>query len=219
MKVAVISANLGGYDPHVEWTPQVVPAGVTVEVHRLTDATFPRRVKAMTPALQAGIPKMCGYELYPGADVYLWVDASRGLLRPDTVAWFLDGLGRSELLLFLHPERHTIREEYAFVKAKLAARSRYLTKRYEGEWLDEQFAAVNVPWYTDDRLYASTAFMYRPTVVVRRMLREWFYHKARYLLHDQLALPYLVRDHGVHVAERPESVYDCEYLPMTRGAR
>lgn len=217
MRVAVISANLGGYDPPVAWVDQIVPAGVTVEVHRFDDTNFPPRSKAMTPALQCAIPKMFGWELVPGADVYLWIDASRGLLRPDTVAWFLDHLFAAELLLFLHPERSTIREEYDFVKARLARPGEtYLTSRYAGEWLDAQYAAVTTPWYLDNRLYASTAFCYRPTVPVQRMMNAWWFHKSRYLLHDQLALPYVVRDHEVRVAERAESVYDFEHLPMTR---
>jgi len=216
-RIAVLSANLGSYDPHVDWVTQVVPADVTVDVHRFTDATFPLRDKAMTPALQCAVPKMFGWELVPGADYYLWIDASRGLLRSDTVAWFLAQIESAELALFLHPERRTIREEYAFVKARMARPGeRYLTSRYAGEWLEAQYAAVCRPWFTDDRLYASTAFVYRPTERVRLMLKDWWFHKTRYLLHDQLALPYVVRDHKVHVRELRDSVYDCIHLPYTR---
>lgn len=216
MKVAVLSANLGQYDAHVDWVPQDVPPSVDVTIHRLTDATFPLRAKAMTPALQCAIPKMFGWQLFPGYDVYIWMDASRSLLRPDTVAWFLGKLEDRDLLLFLHPERHTIQEEYEFVKAKLAAGSRYLTKRYAGEWLDDQYAAVTQPWHVDDRLYASTAFAYRPTVKVQRMMRDWWFHKSRYLLHDQLALPFVVRAHKVRVRELADSVYTSPHLPITR---
>lgn len=217
MRVAVISANLGAYDRSVEWVEQRVAAGVTVDIHRLTDETFPTRALAMTSRLQCGIPKMCGWELFPNYDAYLWVDASRGLLREDTVAWFLERAGDAELLLFLHPERKTIREEYDFIKARMArAGETYLNSRYAGEWLDEQYAAVCKPWYTDNRLYASTAFLYRPTLAVRKTLQHWFYMKARYLLHDQLALPFVVREHGCHVRELSESVYGCEHLPMVR---
>lgn len=217
MKVAVLSANLGGYDPHVEWVPQVVPDGVTVDVHRFNDANFPPRSLAMTSRLQAGIPKMFGWNMRPGYDRYIWIDASRGLLRADTVAWFLEALGDAELLVFLHPERQTIRQEYEFVKARMSRPGeKYLTSRYKAEWLDEQYAAVNQPWHRDDRLYASTAFAYRPTLRVQKALSDWWHHKSRYLLHDQLALPYVVRERGVRVVERPESVYDFEHLPFTR---
>ena len=217
--VCVVSANLGGYDPQIPWVDQVVPAGVTVDVHRFTDENFPGRDKAMRPALKCGLPKMFGWEMLPGYDLYLWVDASRGLLRPDTVAWFLAAIGSAELLLFLHPERSTIQAEYAFVKAKLEAGSRYLSSRYAGEWLESQYLAVQKPWHLDNRLYASTAFLYRPTLRVQAMMKDWWFHKSRYLLHDQLALPYVVREHRVRVVERPEDIYRFEHLPYTRKMR
>lgn len=220
MRVCVLSANLGGYDNHVDWAPQVAPDGVTIDVFRLTDATFPGREKAMRPALKCAIPKMCGFELYPGYDVYVWVDASRGLLRSDSVAWFLKQLGAAEMLCFRHPERATIREEYEFVKARLARPGEtYLTSRYAGEWLDQQYAAVSPLWYVDAKLYASTAFAYRPTLRVKKALRDWFFHKARYLLHDQLALPFVLRNHEVHLVESTANVYACEYFPITRAKR
>lgn len=220
MKVAVISANLGDYDVAVPWVPQVVSNGVTVDVHRLTDATCPPRPLAMTSRLQCGIPKMFGWELFPGYDYYLWVDASRGLLRSDTVAWFLEQIGDGEILLFRHPERQTIWEEYEFMKARMARPGEtYLTSRYAGEWLEEQYAAVNHPWHIDNVLYASTAFLYRPTVAVKAMLRDWWGHKSRYLLHDQLALPYVLREHKIHVRTLHENVYTCPHLPWTRVKR
>jgi hypothetical protein len=64
----------------------------TLTFHRFTDANFPPRPLAMTSRLQAGIPKMFGWQLRPGHDVYIWIDASRGLLRDDSVAWFLEQL-------------------------------------------------------------------------------------------------------------------------------
>ena len=216
MKIAIISANLGGYEIEVPWTPQVVP-GALVTIYRLTDATCPPRYKAMLPSLQCGIAKMFGWQLFPGHDVYIWIDASRGLLRPDTAAWFCHQADGADLLLFRHPERATVREEYEFVRAKLEAGSRYLTKRYAGEWLEDQYAAVR--YRPDATLYASTAFLYRPTSVIRALLKDWWYHKTRYLLHDQIALPSLVetaRALGAQVKVIDDSVYACAHLPMTR---
>lgn len=219
MKVAVISANMGAYDAVVPWPEQVVPAGVQVDVHRLDDRTFPGRELAMTGRLKCGLPKWFGWELRPGYDLYLWVDASRAIV-PDTVAWFLARIGNAELVAFLHPERSTIRAEYEFVKARMARPGEtYLNSRYRGEWLDAQFAAVNKPWHIDNRLYASTAFLYRPTLPVQKAFKEVWHHKSRYLLHDQLALPYALREHRVKVHERKENIYTLPQLPITRVKR
>lgn len=219
MRTAVISANLGGYDPQIPWVPQVIDGG-TVEIHRLTDANFPGREKAMQPALKCGIPKWFGWELFPNYDTYIWIDASRGLLRTDTAAWFLDQAGAADLLLFKHPERSTVKEEYEFMKARMARRGEtYLTSRYAGEWLDAQYEAT-IHGAGTLPLYASTAFVYRPTMAVRAIFKEVWYHKTRYLLHDQLALPYAVQQarlsHDLTIKVIDANVYDCPHLPFTR---
>lgn len=214
---AIISANLGGYEPPADWVRQQAPEGWAVEVHRFTDANFPPRAKAMTPSLQAGILKMFGWEFVPGFDAYIWVDASRQITSPHFAEWMLDELAGAEFAVFLHPQRRTIREEYEFVKAKLAAGSRYLLKRYAGEWLDEQVAAIcDVENFKDRALYASTSFAYRPTESVKAALKEWWFHKSRYLLHDQLALPLVLWMHGVFVRPIAADIYD---LPLWRYVR
>jgi hypothetical protein len=224
--VAIISANLGGYESHSpEWPAQVVPDGVTVDVHRFTDATFSPRSKAMTPSLQCGLLKMFGPEFVPGYDVYLWVDASC-TPTPTCVAWFLRHLGDAEMAIFAHPDRSTVQEEYEFIKSRMARPGEtYLNRRYAGEWIDEQYAAIaSGVWggatlqgkFVDNALYASTAFMYRPTICVEIMGRLWWYGKTRYFLHDQLWWPFAIYRSTARVNVIRESYLRCEALTYTR---
>lgn len=218
-RVAVISANLGGYDVPNRWPELHAPSGVTVDVHRFTDETLPPRPLAMTSRLQCGIPKWFGWQMFPGYDVYLWIDASCAP-TPIAVPWFLERLQASEIVVFQHPERRTIREEYVFIKARLARpRETYLTSRYAGEWLDEQFAHIGRERLADLPLYASTAFAYRPGARVRRAFEEVFLHKARYLLHDQLAFPYALHRHVCAVRAVPDNYLKCDAVTFTRGTR
>jgi hypothetical protein len=141
VRICVLGANLGGYDVAVDHVPQQVPDGVTVTMHRFDDQNFPPRTLAMTSRLQCGIPKFFGPELLPGYDVYLWVDASCALTKPDMVSRWLTALGASDLVVFAHPERATIREEYAFIKQRMARPGEtYLTSRYAGEFRRSVFA-------------------------------------------------------------------------------
>ena len=216
-RVAVLSANLGSYDVTMPWTPQRAPAGVTIDVHRFTDANFPPRRLAMTSRLQAGLLKMFGHEFVPGYDLYLWVDASCSLLNPDAVAWFLARIGTADLLLFRHPDRGSVREEYEFMKARMARPGEtYLNSRYAGEWLDEQYAALVAAGHAEIGLFASTAFLYRNVPTVRAMLKDWWFWKSRYLLHDQLALPYVVAQSGASMRVLEENYLRCPALTFTR---
>ena len=75
--------------------------------------------------------------------------------------------------------------------------------------LDERFA--------DRVLYASTSFVYRPTATVTSALAEWYLHKARYLLHDQLALPYVLWRWGVEVQPIESDIYSLPHWAYVRG--
>lgn len=218
MRVALVSANLGAYDPPADWPDQIVPDGVTVDVHRFTDENFPPRHKAMTSRLQCGIPKWCGPDLVRGADVYLWLDASV-IPTPIMVQWFLTHLDEADIAVFQHPARRTIREEYEFMATRMARPGeRYLTERYQGEWLHEQYARIAAdPTYEDSRLYASTAFAYRPTAKIRAAFWDIWAAKARWLLHDQLWFPYALSKHLCDVNVIEDNYLQCPALQYVRN--
>ena len=174
----------------------------------------------MTSRLQCGIPKWFGWQMVPGYDVYVWIDASC-VPTPDTVPWFLGELGWAEIAVFKHPDRGTIREEYEFIKARLGKPGeKYLTSRYRGEWLDEQYQHVaSDETYADDRLYASTAFVYTDTPGVRDAFTDVWMGKTRWLLHDQLILPYALDTAGCEVNVIEDNYLKCPALTYVRNKR
>lgn len=217
MRIGLLSANLGNYDPVVPWPDQVVP-GSTVEIHRFTDDTLPPRPLAMTSRLLAGVPKWWGGELVPGCDIYVWCDASC-CPNPGAVAWFVEQLGDAEAAFFQHPERHSVREEYEFIKARMARPGEtYLTSRYRDEYLSEQYRYImrHGFQYADTRLFASTAFIYRPTIDVLRSFKDVWMCKTRFLLHDQLALPWALWVWRVQINVIPDNYLKCPHLTFTR---
>lgn len=224
-RVAVISANLGAYEAKAEWPTLCTPAGCTVEVYRFDDWSFQPRGLAMTSRLQCGIPKWCAPDpdLVPGRDVYFWIDASC-VPTPLAVTWFYDRLCGGDraydLTLFAHPERHTIRDEYEFIKTRMARRGEtYLTSRYRGEWLDQEYAVIDAAGCADAPLFASTAFMYAPSATVRAAFREVLYSKVRWHLHDQLYLAYVIAKNRLRVRVLTENYLRCDALTFVRNRR
>jgi hypothetical protein len=218
MRVAVVSANLGSYDEPSVWPTLHAPSGVTVDVHRFTDATCPPRPLAMTSRLQAGLVKMFApWQFVPGYDAYLWIDASMAP-TPNAIEYFLDPLSESELVVFRHPQRSSIREEYEFMKERMARKGeRYLNARYKGEWLDALYREIAADYrYVDDRLFASTAFIYRPTERVKLMMSHWWLTKTRFLLHDQISWPYVIAKACCSVSVIRRNYLKCEALTFVR---
>lgn len=216
MKLAILSANLGNFEPKVDWVEQKI-SNIEIIVKRFDDESFPPRI-TMSSRLQARIPKMFGWEMVKDCDCYLWVDSSRGLLREDSAEWFYKNAEGVDLVLFKHPHRNSIKEEAEFIRARLNKdlhRRDYIRVRYTGELIDEQLEAIDKN-YIDNCLYASTAFFYWNTPKLREMLKDWWFHTSRYHAVDQLALPYLVWKHKMNIKVLNEDVYNCKYIPMVR---
>jgi len=97
---------------------------------------------------------------------------------------------------------------------------RYLTSRYADEWLDDEYAHIVAdPTFEDRHLFASTAFMYRPTPRVLAMLKETWFGKTRWHLHDQLYFAYAIAKSGVMFNALPEKYTKCDHLAYVRNRK
>lgn len=199
MKIAILQTNLGNFDK-----PKPIEQGLAFDHHLFTDENFSPRTKSMTPRLQAKIPKCFGWQLVPDYDYYLWIDGNISL-RPDALEFFQKNC--EDVVVFQHPQRNTIYWEYRYNYRGLHnnAPSNYLTKRYTNELLDEQYEVIkNDPDYKDDLLVLGGLFMYRNTVQVQEMLKEWWYNMSRYCVSDQLAWAYVLKKSGLRVKVLPD---------------
>jgi len=215
MKIAVISANMGGFDQPVDAVEQELPQGAKLSTVRITDKEFPPRKKSMTPRLQARIVKMHTWQFAPGHDYYLWVDSSCRLARPDSVKWFLEQLGDNDIAVFKHNRRNTIKKEADYLKERLeletsGKKQPYVLPRYENELIDEQLAEVN----PNGELYASTAFIFKDSPAVRAAMKEWWYQTSRYHSIDQLSFTHAISKLKVKVIH--QDYLKCEYLEYVR---
>jgi len=206
MKIAIISANFNKFDSHKEWE---VP--MEIDVFRVNEDIIPVRKYAMTGRLQSKLLKEFGWQIYPGYDIYMWIDASFKLL-PGATEWLLSGLGDKDLALFKHPFNNTIKEEYEFLKSNM--NKEYVRKRYETEFLEEQYKVItDDKSYIDDSLYCGGIIIYKNDVKVFNMLKEWWYHTTRYHMDDQLSLPYVLRKSGCSFNVFKENIYKLPLIP------
>lgn len=218
MRTAVLSASLGGIDKSAEHTNQTVKA----DYFNFNDENFPPRFNAMTPRLQAKIPKMFGWQLKPDYDAYMWLDGNIRLAHQESLQYFLDALEDHDIVVLQHPERNTIHWEYRYNWRGLNNNkpSRYLQTRYINELLDEQYEAIKSdPDYKDDLLVNGGIFMYRNTPKVHEMLKEWFYLTCRYTIMDQLSFSYVLKNSGLKVNVLPDDFRDTLWLENRRHAK
>ena len=218
INVAIVTANMGSFDPPSIICDQVLPPDVGLSIFRFDDENFKPRTKSMTSRLQARIPKMFGWEMAPGFDYYIWVDGSFSILNPNTVAWYLDKINSYDAVFFSHPDRHTIKEEAEFIRKKIKDGNAYLVSRYENELIDEQLnACFSDPRFKDNNLFATCSFMYKNNREMVSMLKEWWIHTSRYHVVDQLSIPYIASFYNVNILK--DDIYHIPYLTYTRNKK
>lgn len=196
--IALIQASLGGFDKentHVEQS-------MKYDRFLFTDENFPPRPKAMTPRLQAKIPKFFGWQLKPGYDFYLWLDGNIKITNPDTIKYFYEQCTKdsADFVVLRHPRRPNIRQEARYLRKGINQQSNYIVGRYVGEWTPEQVEVINKnKHYVDDLMVNGGIFMYRNHKGVQDLLKEWWYMTTRYSVFDQMAFPYLLKTSGLRL--------------------
>ena len=111
MRICILTAILGDFDFPVDPVEQELPDGVEIDFHRFTDKNF-LPITGLTPRFQYRIPKMFGWQMFPGNyDYYFWLDGSCSLRRSDCIKWYLEQIGDNDVAFFRHPARRNIRQE------------------------------------------------------------------------------------------------------------
>jgi hypothetical protein len=207
-KIAIIQASLGGIDKNFEHVPQTIP----YDHFFFTDENFPPR-KVMSPRLQAKIPKFFAWQLKPDYEYYLWLDGNIRLNHPEALKYFLDHIQGYDFVVLRHPTRPNIRQEVRYTRKGINQQSIYMLSRYTGEYLKEQYEAIQADKeFVVDLLVNGGIFMYRNTPQVHQMFKEWWYNVTRYIVQDQIAFPYVLKKSGIKLRVLNHKYDEWEYL-------
>lgn len=206
MKILVVSANIGSSCKN----EVVKQKGLNVDFKCLSDH---KRNKAIGKRLNGKIPKMLAWDLYPGYDVYMWMDSHFSLKKENSMQWFLDQLGDKDAVFFKHPSRDSVKKEVDFILKRMKEGDQYLKDRCEGEPMLEQVNSyLKDSSYIDNKLFACGIFLYKKELIENKennVMKEWFYHNCRWSIRDQLSLPYLLQKYKVNYNIINEHIIKC----------
>ena len=187
----MLSANLGNFDETVDPAKQITKDNHEVIFHRWTDENFPP-IAGVSGRFQYRIPKLFGWQMLPGHDIYMWFDGSCSLRRNDSIQWYLEQMGDADVVFFKHNLRSSIKDEVDHVEEKLVQKHAYMIPRYENGLHKEFYEDVikKDPYFVDDKFYTSTAFIYRNNHTMRKAMKWWWFYQSRYYSVDQISQPY-----------------------------
>ena len=218
MKICVSTANLGKIDPErILHAQQTLPSHWHVDYFGYTDDNLKPRELALHPRVQAKIPKMLAHELAPGYDYYIWLDGSIALSNSSSVSWLVERCANHDMALFRHPYRQRIEDEAEYCQAEMLSGNGYLIDRYRNEPLLEQVRLyLSDPGFKDENLFACGVFVYSRAIVAseHNIMKDWFYHTARYSVQDQLSLPYLLTRYRIKYNVIEENIFSNDYFSL-----
>lgn len=213
VKILHISANTNSYHKNYnrKHVAQQTTMGIEYKRIFLTDKNFPNRENALNPRLQAKMPRMLGFDMYPGYDYYFWSDSNITLNRSDAIMSFYNLCRDKEMVVFKHPHRSFLYEEFKFMSDNVGIP---FLEKYKGEFIKEQYERYKseLKNFRGVPLYASGCFMYKNTEKTRMLMKEWYFQNCRYSTQCQLSLPYVVQKYNPAIVELTDNILDNDYL-------
>jgi hypothetical protein len=210
MRIALITAVYGGYDP-IRPLPLVHGFDDAICI---TDASShigngwrvmvdPRNEH---PRLAAKRPKMMPW-LFTDCDAAVWLDASFQVVSEELRPWVEAHLTGNDFVVWQHPEgRFDIRDE---VDVSLCL------PKYEGSRLREQLQS-----YVDEGmpqhwgLFACGMIGWVFTDTTMAFGERWYEENVRWSVQDQVSLPFLLWDSGMSFGLWQANEYDNPYVRL-----
>lgn len=198
MTIAVVSSVYGGYDIPTPPVPQDVECDWVLVSDRDYDC-HPWKVVVeprpqLHPRLAAKVAK-CRPDLYTGADIVVWVDASFAIISAGFVSWAVSHLEHGDVAQIPHPQRRRISDE-ARVSATLP--------KYRGLPVVEQVDTYLSEGYPDDwGLWATGLIAYRGK---SQFGDAWLREQLRWTYQDQLSEAPVLHQLGIRPVDMQPAV-------------
>lgn len=197
----VVTADVGGYDfpresyvrdprfRYIAFTdyPRLVGGWETHNVHEFVPDGIPSN-------LTSRYPKLCPFEIFPDAEVVIWIDANMTL---NTRQLYEAVSGVNHIAVPPHPKRRCAYAEMAICKKRFPAGTTYDTQLEK---------------YTDEGFPKNSGLTHNSRIVRRRtdamvaQGRLWWTEMLRGCHRDQVSLQYTLWKLGIDMEEFPAAV-------------
>ncbi|HWB64868.1 MAG TPA: glycosyltransferase domain-containing protein [Chitinophagales bacterium] len=190
MKVAVVSANIGGIDE-----PQAhVEQSMRCHIYYVTEHNMPFPMPDFSDRLKSKYIKIQMHRFLPGFDYYIWMDGRIRMANADMVKEIIGLLKTSDFVFTAHPDRQTLAEEFDLLISCLEKNDPYIIERYAHSAFHKERAHYEkyIGSCGAMQLFASGFFAFAATPGNFRFMDEWWEMVIRFGVFDQSQLAAMV---------------------------
>ncbi len=188
MKIAVITANIGGFDKCNEMPAQ----DIAFDRFYINDNNCPYPAYKSDNRLKAKIFKILAHKVWPDYDVYVWIDGNIRVKAGNFVSNIIKELKDADVVISAHPVRTSVYEEADFICTELKRGHKYLKARYCGQTIKSEMESFGEGL---EGLYWCGCFARVNNEKVNKAFDDWFIDNTIWSYFDQNSFVYQVHKH------------------------
>jgi hypothetical protein len=204
MKIAVITANVGGFD-----IPKLIPnQTLEYDLVRIDDIELDgdNRHKAKLPKMQS--------HLFSDADIHIWIDSSVQVKNENFVKYMVEQLADNDIAIGKHNLRDCAYSEMYYIIREIENGNKYLESRYN----KSDLLAVNAFLRSNNfpermGLWACGIFARYNNDKVNAIFDKWWESECKYLTIDQPMFSYFAQQMKVNTITW-NTLIDNEYFKL-----
>lgn len=194
MRIAVVTANIGGIDGIKALPPQ----SVKVDYLAYTEKNLPFPLTSLDDRMKAKYFKIQAHK-FLDYDYFIWIDGSFRIKSPDFVKMMLEQVDGYDMAVTQHPDRNCIYDESKFIHDLIRSGNLYLKKRYQNCKIDQQAAHYkSLGFPAQAGLYACGFFIRPNNERVNTLFDKWWDSCMQWSSFDQIGFRYLSEGYKIN---------------------
>jgi hypothetical protein len=205
MKIAVITANVGGFD-----IPKLIPnQTVEYDLVRIDDIELEGDNRH-----KAKLPKMQSHRILKDYDIHIWIDSSVQVKNENFVKYMVEQLADNDIAIGKHNLRDCAYSEMYYIIKEIENGNKYLESRYN----KSDLLAVNAFLRSNNfpermGLWACGIFARYNNDKVNAIFDKWWESECKYLTIDQPMFSYFAQQMKINTITW-NTLIDNEYFKL-----
>lgn len=197
MKVALLTANVGGIDN----VPPVPEQSVPYDYFCYTEKNLPFPLHNLDSRLKGKYCKINTHRFLKH-DIFIWIDGRIEITSPDFVKTMVEWLQNKDVVISRHQYRHNVYEEIHWIQEMMRNGNKYLLERYAHEPFNEElkfYSGQGMP--VDYPLFACGVFARWNNPKVNWVFRDWWLMCLEYSNFDQSQFSYIAWGNQLNIKQ------------------